>query len=95
MPMPAGMVSGYRPVRWYIDEIEPDGMVADADLTGAGLAHGHVNELEFFGATGLADLDGEAHGVHSPAVVRDSGNDAWHRAMFLQALRAQPATLAV
>ena len=56
--MPAGMASGYRPVRWDTDEIEPDGVVADADLAGAWLAHGHIDDLQFFGAAGLADLDG-------------------------------------
>jgi len=38
-------------------------MVADTDLARAGLAHGHIDDLEFFGAAMLADLDGKAHGV--------------------------------
>ena len=42
----------------HVDEIEPDGVVADADLAGAWLAHGHIDDLQFFGAAGLADLDG-------------------------------------
>ena len=37
-------------------------MVADADLTRAGFAHGHVNQTKFFGSAVLADLCGKAHG---------------------------------
>jgi hypothetical protein len=29
---------------------------------GAGVAHGHIDEFELFGATGLVDLDGKGHG---------------------------------
>jgi hypothetical protein len=46
----------------HVDEVQADGMVADADLARAGLAHGDVNDVEFFGTTVLADLDGKAHG---------------------------------
>jgi hypothetical protein len=44
-----------------IDEVQADGVVPDADFTRPGLTHGHVNQVKFFGATGLADLDGKAH----------------------------------
>ena len=44
-----------------VDEIQADGLVADADLTRAGVAHGDVNEFQFFGSTGLVNLDGEGH----------------------------------
>jgi hypothetical protein len=45
-----------------IDEVQADGLVADADLARAGVAHGHIYEFELFGATGLVDLDGKGHG---------------------------------
>ncbi|MDL5400706.1 hypothetical protein QSI00_24380, partial [Escherichia coli] len=46
----------------HVDEVQANGVVADADLAGAGFAHGGINDVEFFGTTVLADLDGKAHG---------------------------------
>jgi hypothetical protein len=36
----------------HVDEVQADGVVADADFAGPGLAHGHVNHLKFFGPPG-------------------------------------------
>jgi hypothetical protein len=44
-----------------VDEVQADGVVADADLARAGLAHGQVDELHLLGAAVLADLDGLGH----------------------------------
>ena len=41
-----------------IDEVQPNGLVADADLAGAGFTHLHLHQLEFFGAAVLVDADG-------------------------------------
>ena len=38
------------------------GMVAHADLTGAGLADLDVDDLQFLGTAGAVDADGFAHG---------------------------------
>ncbi|MNV58305.1 hypothetical protein D3C71_1506700 [compost metagenome] len=58
-----GHVQGVQPrAVVHVDEVQADGVVADADLAGAGLAHGDVNDVKFFGTTVLADLDGKAHG---------------------------------
>jgi hypothetical protein len=45
--------------------IQAAGLVADADLTRAGVADGHVDQLQDFGAAGGGDLDGAGHGVVS------------------------------
>ncbi len=45
-----------------VDEVEADGLVADADLAGAGLADLDVDDLEFLGTAGRIDANGFAHG---------------------------------
>ena len=62
----------FRPTAWWRMRISP----------GPG-SHGYVNNLEFFGTTVLADLDGKAHGNSAP-VTR--GTNGRHPAMNLQAL---------
>ncbi len=47
----------------HVDEVQANGFVANANLAWAGLAHGHVNELELFGAAVLLDDDCFGHGV--------------------------------
>jgi hypothetical protein len=37
--------------------------MADADFTGAGLANGDVDQVQLFGAAGLLEMNGFAHGV--------------------------------
>ena len=62
-----------------VNEVQADRVVADADLAGAGVAHGHVHEFELFRAAGLVDADGLGHGlclllkknVAHPAIHRD------------------------
>jgi len=49
----------------HVNEVQADGFVADADLAGAGFAHGHVDQLHDFGTTVLVDLDCKAHGKFS------------------------------
>jgi hypothetical protein len=44
-----------------VDEVQPAGVVADADLARAGLAHGHVDQLQLLGAAVGGDLDGARH----------------------------------
>ena len=44
-----------------INEVQADGLVSNADLTGAGLAHGHIDQLHNFGAAVLVYLDSKAH----------------------------------
>jgi hypothetical protein len=44
-----------------VDEVQADGVGADAYFARPGLSHGHVNQVKLFGATMLADLDGKAH----------------------------------
>ena len=41
-----------------IDGVEAAGMVADADLAGAGSAHGDIDGLQDLGSAELLDLDG-------------------------------------
>jgi len=41
-----------------VDEVQPDGAVAYAHLPGAGLAHVHLGQFQYFGAAVLADLNG-------------------------------------
>ena len=38
-----------------IDEVQTDRVVADADLSGSGLTHGHLNQFELLGAAVLVD----------------------------------------
>jgi hypothetical protein len=47
----------------HINEVQADGFVANTNFARAGLAHGHVNELELFGAAVLFDDDCFGHGV--------------------------------
>ncbi|MPN45095.1 hypothetical protein SDC9_192662 [bioreactor metagenome] len=47
----------------HVDEVQADGLVADADLAGARLANLHIDKLQLFGTTMLTDLNGEAHGT--------------------------------
>ena len=42
----------------HVDEIQANGLMADANLTGTGFTDGDVNKLEFFGATVLVDANG-------------------------------------
>ena len=47
----------------HINEVQADGFVANANLARARLAHGHVNELELFGAAVFFDDDCFGHEV--------------------------------
>jgi hypothetical protein len=40
-----------------VDEVQAHGLVADADLAGAGVADFHVDDLQFFGAAMAVDTD--------------------------------------
>ena len=48
-----------------VDEVETDGMVPDADLAGAGLTDGEVDQLQLLGSAGLFDANGLAGMGHS------------------------------
>ena len=45
-----------------VDEVQPDGVVADADLARPGFAYGQVDKLHFFCAAVAGNLDGQGHG---------------------------------
>ena len=49
----------------HVDEVQAHRPVANADFTGTGLAHIHVDDLQLFGAAGLGDLYGSGHDVSS------------------------------
>jgi hypothetical protein len=46
-----------------VDEVQADGLVADADLARPGLADLDLHQFHFLGAAMLADADGFAHAV--------------------------------
>ena len=46
----------------HVDEVQADGVVADADLARPGFAHGQVDKLHFFCAAVAGNLDGQGHG---------------------------------
>ncbi|EKD99153.1 MAG: hypothetical protein ACD_23C00103G0001, partial [uncultured bacterium] len=41
-----------------INKVQPHGMVADANLARAGLAHRHIHQLELLGTTVLVNANG-------------------------------------
>ena len=45
-----------------VDEVEPDGLMAQLHLPGARRSDGPLFELQNLGAAGLAEDDGAAHG---------------------------------
>jgi hypothetical protein len=53
-----------------VDVVQPRGVVADADLARARLAHRQVDELQLFGATVGGDLDRAGHVLCSGVVGR-------------------------
>jgi hypothetical protein len=40
-----------------VNKVQPHRMVADANFARAGLTHGHLHQLELFGATMLVNAD--------------------------------------
>ena len=44
-----------------VDEIQTHGFVANANFTGTGVAHAHVHQMQFVGATGFVEMNGFAH----------------------------------
>jgi hypothetical protein len=46
-----------------VNEIQAHGFVANADFTRAGVTHGHVDEVQFFGTAGFVEMNGFVHVV--------------------------------
>ena len=64
----------------HVDVVQANGVVANANLAGAGLAHLNVHQLELLGAAGLFNQNGFRHknlqgvfGFESPNILRQFG----------------------
>jgi hypothetical protein len=64
MPIACGICSGYSPDALVdVDEIQPAGLVTDADLPGSRIADLHVDDAELLRPARGLDDRGFGHGV--------------------------------